>query len=88
MDVLWREDIDALQFDAGEGRLCMVHRLAFRALTGKREPGAADCMAYFRENTEFFQSAAKRKIARAGDQSTGNFHLTSRDVQGHTGPAI
>lgn len=80
---LWRVDIDALQFAVGEGRDCFIHRLAFRALTGLRELSAADCLSYFEQNSAAFEAAAKRKIAHAGDQSAGNFHLTSRDVQGH-----
>jgi hypothetical protein len=83
MTVVWRDDIDALQFAAGEGQNCFVHRLAFRALTGLRDPSAADCISCFELNSAAFEAAAKRKIARAGDQHAGNFHLTSRDVQGH-----
>lgn len=81
MTVLWREDIDALQFDAGEGRLCMMHRLAFRALIGERSPLPVQCLAYFKANTVLFARAAEQKIARAGG-CAGNFHITSRDVQG------
>jgi hypothetical protein len=83
MTVVWRDDIDALQFGAGEGHFCFVHRLAFRALTGLREPTAEDCLSYFDVHRAAFEMAAKRKIARAGDQRACNFHLTSRDVQGH-----
>ncbi len=83
MAASWREDIDALQFDAGARRLCMVHRLAFRALTQKRDPTPEDCLAYFEGYMAAFEAAAKEKIARAGDHGAGNFHLTSRDVQGH-----
>ncbi len=81
MTAAWREDIDALQFDAGRGCLCMVHRLAFRALTQTRNPSPGDCLRYFEENRAAFE-AAEKKIARAGGHRAGNFHLTSRDVQG------
>lgn len=79
----WRDDIDALQFPAGEGRLCMVHRLAFRALTGLRRPTRADCISFFEVHNAAFTEAAKQKIARAGGHGAGNFHLTSRDLQGN-----
>ena len=81
MTALWRADLDALQFDAGEGRSCMMHRLAFRALLGKRSPLPEQCLDYFNANTELFARAAEQKIARAGG-CAGNFHITSRDVQG------
>lgn len=84
MTVLWRDDLDALQFDAGEGRLCMMHRLAFRAVTGRRSPHPAECLAYFTANEALFHRAAQAKIARAGG-CAGNFHITSRDVQGAAG---
>lgn len=86
MTALWREDLDALQFDAGEGRLCMMHRLAFRAVMGLPSPQPADCLAYFGTHEAVFRQAAKLKIARAGG-CAGNFHITSRDVQGAAGPA-
>lgn len=82
----WRDDLDALQFDAGEGRLCMMHRLAFRALIGLRRPQPEQCLAYFREHEPLFRRAAEQKIARAGG-CAGNFHITSRDVQGAVGQA-
>lgn len=84
MSFAWRADIDALQFEVGEREFCFIHRLAFRALTGLRDPTPEDCLFYFQENRAAFEAAVNRKIARAGDQRTGNFHLTSRDVQGTT----
>jgi hypothetical protein len=86
MTALWRDDLDALQFDAGEGRLCMMHRLAFRALIGQRSPLPDQCLAYFNANQALFARAAKQKIARAGG-CAGNFHINSRDVQGAVEPA-
>lgn len=86
MTALWRADLDALQFDAGEGRLCMMHRLAFRALTGQRSPLPEQCLAYFNAHKALFVRAAEQKIARAGG-CAGNFHITSRDVQGAAAPA-
>lgn len=87
MTALWRDDIDALQFDAGEGRHCMMHRLAFRALTRKRSPQPEDCLAYFAAHEALFRQAAEAKIARAGGRA-GNFHITSRDVQGAIGQVL
>ena len=75
----WREDIDALQFAAGEERTCMLHRLAFRRLLG-RDPRKDECMAYFAAHDGVFRAAAALKIARHGIASGRNFHLTSRDI--------
>ncbi len=87
MTVEWREDIDALQFEAGEGRLCIMHRLAFRALTRKRSPEPEECLAYFKAQEGAFRQAAEAKIARTGGRA-GNFHITSRDVQGAAGQVL
>lgn len=86
MTAMWREDIDALQFEASGGRLCMVHRLAFRALTGLERPSPDDCLEFYEDNSTAFHRAADEKIARAGGPDAGNFHLTSRDVQGSIRP--
>jgi hypothetical protein len=75
----WREDIDALQFAAGERRACMLHRLAFRRLLG-RDPRRDDCMAYFAAHDGVFRAAAALKIARHAIARGRNFHLTSRDI--------
>lgn len=75
----WREDIDALQFWAGGGRVCMMHRLAFRSLLG-RVPQRNDCLAYFAAHDGVFRAAAALKIARQGIAPAHNFHLTSRDI--------
>ncbi len=85
MGDLWREDIDALQFSVDGNASCMVHRLAFRALTGMREPQAEDCLRFFAEHRADFLLAAQEKISRTGGRGAGNFHLTSRDVQGASG---
>jgi hypothetical protein len=75
----WREDIDALQFAAGEGRACMLHRLAFRRLLG-RDPQWHDCMAYFAAREGVFRAAAALKISQHSIAPGRNFHLTSRDI--------
>ena len=76
----WRDDIDALEFrPAGQNRLCLVHRLAFRTLIG-RPPSKQDCLTWFAVHREEFEAAAKAKMATG---VPGNFHLTSRDIAGH-----
>jgi hypothetical protein len=78
--ILWRDDIDALSFEAaGHAGCCTVHRLAFRTLLG-RTPTPEDCMAYFKANEHAFRAAAGAKILRRGLGPGVNFHLTSRDV--------
>ena len=83
MDHRWRDDIDALEFRpaAGGGRLCLVHRLAFRALIGRLAP-KEECLAWFAARRDAFEAAAQAKAARGG---AGNFHLTSRDITGQGG---
>jgi hypothetical protein len=77
----WRAEIDALVFrPAGHGGWCAVHRLAFRALLGKREPAPEDCLAYAAANRAAFEAAAAGKIARRGYDVAASLHLTSRDV--------
>lgn len=77
----WRVDIDALVFrPAGHGGWCAVHRLAFRALLGKREPTPEDCLAYASAHRASFEAAAAGKIARRGYGAAASLHLTSRDV--------
>ncbi|PWC80302.1 hypothetical protein TSH100_29830 [Azospirillum sp. TSH100] len=77
----WRADIDALVFQpAGHGGWCAIHRLAFRALLGTREPGVADCLAYATAHRAAFEAAAAGKIARRGCAAAASLHLTSRDV--------
>lgn len=79
----WRDDIDALEFAlAGAGgRLCMVHRLAFRTLMG-RLGSPEECLAWFAERRDRFEAAARAKMSRT---DAGNFHLTSRDIAGQDG---
>ena len=76
----WRHDIDALTFrPGGHGGVCVVHRLAFRALVG-RPANDRECLAYFRAQAGAFEDAARAKIAGRGLGHGENFHLTSRDV--------
>lgn len=79
----WRDDLDALQFQAGEdGTSCMVHRLAFRRLVGFA-PEAAHCLAFFNDNAVAFRAAAADKARRENLSPGRNFHLTSRDLRRH-----
>ena len=76
---LWREDIDALSFrPAGGSQLCLVHRLAFRALMGTLS-SKEECLAWFESHREAFEAAARAKLEQG---VPGNFHLTSRDIAG------
>lgn len=80
-DLSWRADIDALVFrPAGHGGWCAVHRLAFRALLGKRTPTPEECLAYAAAHFGAFEAAAAGKIARRGYDVAASLHLTSRDV--------
>ncbi|CAO3411124.1 hypothetical protein [Azospirillum largimobile] len=77
----WRDDIDALVFrPAGHGGWCAVHRLAFRALLGLREPAPEDCLAHAAAHRPAFEAAAAGKIARRGYDAAASLHLTSRDI--------
>ncbi|MBK1839538.1 hypothetical protein JHL17_19185 [Azospirillum sp. YIM B02556] len=77
----WRADIDALVFRPQEhDGWCAVHRLAFRALLGRREPAPEDCLAYAATHAAAFEAAAAGKIARRGYDAVASLHLTSRDV--------
>jgi hypothetical protein len=77
---IWRDDIDALEFQPGDrmGR-CMVHRRAFRTLL-RATPSPQQCVDFFHENQAAFQAAARAKMLRSGVADGTNFHLTSRDV--------
>ena len=78
---IWREDIDSLAFrPEGHNGLCVVHRLAFRALVGARLSPEI-CLAYFRENRARFNDAARAKASLKGLTPHSNFHLTSRDLR-------
>jgi hypothetical protein len=77
---LWRDDIDALQFDAaGHGGVCLIHRLAFRRLLGA-VPAAENCLAFFADHQAAFTAAAAAKIGAQSLPPGRNFHLNSRDV--------
>ncbi|PWC32795.1 DUF1488 family protein [Azospirillum sp. TSO35-2] len=79
--LLWRAEIDALVFrPAGHGGWCAVHRLAFRALLGRREPAPEDCLAYAADHRGALEAAAAGKIARRGYDVAASLHLTSRDI--------
>ncbi len=80
-DLSWRAEIDALVFrPAGHAGWCAVHRLAFRALLGTREPTPEDCLAYAAAHRDAFEAAAAGKIAKRGYDVAASLHLTSRDV--------
>ena len=84
---IWRDDIDALAFrPAGHHGFCMVHRLALRTVIGHLA-APEECLAFFAARQEFFEAAARDKIARAALPANANFHLTSRDITGQ-GQAI
>ncbi len=81
--VVWRDDLDALQFDlddeTGAARQCLVHRLAFRSLLS--EPATPNsCLAYFHGNRGAFEAAARAKVERDALPDGARFHLTSRDI--------
>lgn len=80
-DLSWRAEIDALVFrPGGHGGWCAVHRLAFRALLGRREPTPEDCLAYAAAHRAAFEAAATGKIVKRGYDVAASLHLTSRDV--------
>lgn len=82
-DAEWNRAIDSLVFtpDGHRGR-CAVHRLAFRALLGLREPEPADALTHFTAHRAAYQRAAARKIADRGLDPDASLHLTSRAIQG------
>lgn len=54
----WRADIEALTFRPPHHiGSCMIHRLAFRTLTGSK-PTPEECLAYFAEHQRAFDAAA------------------------------
>jgi hypothetical protein len=79
-DATWRADIDALQFDAGNGNVCVVHRLAFRALL-RKSPEPAECLDYYRDNVALFVAAAQRKLWNDRTIASRNLHLNSRQIR-------
>ena len=80
LHLTWREDIDALQFDAGNGGHCFVHRLALRTLLGAR-PSPDECLAFARRNAPALLSAARLRIEAREAPAPRNFHLDSRQIR-------
>lgn len=79
-DAVWRDDLDALQFPAGNGgALCMIHRLAFRKLIG-HDPREQDCLDWYDVNAAVFHAAAIAKMARLELSEDRNLHIDSRDI--------
>lgn len=80
-EMSWRTEMDALVFrPAGHCGWCAVHRLAFRALLGKRKLMADDCLAYAAAHRTAFEAAAAAKIEKRSYGKAVNLHLTSRDI--------
>ncbi|MBY3562576.1 hypothetical protein [Rhizobium laguerreae] len=77
---LWSVDLDALQFTAGNGGNCLVHRRAFRAML-RKPPVMEDCIAFYEVNQATFQTAATEKIAEHCVGGGQNFHLNSRQIR-------
>lgn len=80
LDVAWRPDLDALQFPAGNGSTCVVHRLAFKVLLGK-VPEASECLDYVRANPAPFAAAARRRLNEESGIGRRSFHLNSRHIR-------
>jgi hypothetical protein len=79
----WRDDVEALAFRPdGHDGLCLVHRHAFRSLTGAM-PSPQQCAEFFGTHQQAFQAAAGAKMLRANIAAGANFHLTSRDLRRH-----
>lgn len=77
---IWREDLDAMQFAAGNGGNCLVHRLAFRAL----HQSAVDqrsCIEFFDLHQGAFKMAAEDRIEAGALLEGRNFHLNSRQIR-------
>ncbi|XKM37714.1 hypothetical protein A4U53_000335 (plasmid) [Rhizobium ruizarguesonis] len=72
--MIWRDDLDALQFAAGNGGNCIVHRLAFRVMRH-------DCIEFYEQNSVAFEAAAKAKIDNGDVHEGCNFHLNSRQIR-------
>ena len=80
LQLTWREDIDALQFAAGDGCHCFIHRLALRTLLGVR-PSPKECLAFARQNAAALLAAARQKIEASETLAQRNFHLDSRQIR-------
>jgi hypothetical protein len=82
---IWRDDLDALQFGVpGQGSLCLVHRLAFRALlpaVSGESLSRETCFEFFLNESRHFEAAAMAKIARLKLAPGRNLHLNSRDIR-------
>ncbi|UWU19153.1 hypothetical protein [Rhizobium sullae] len=78
--MIWREDLDALQFAAENGGNCIVHRRAFRAML-RNPPMQHDCIEFYEQNAAAFEAAAKAKIDNGDVHEASNFHLNSRQIR-------
>jgi hypothetical protein len=83
-EVTWRADVDALQFSADNGSVCLVHRLAFRTLL-RRLPEPSDCLDYYRANVDQFIGAARCRLATDPSIGARSFHLNSRQIRRSVG---
>ncbi|MBY5460581.1 hypothetical protein U8P80_26525 (plasmid) [Rhizobium beringeri] len=80
LHLIWREDIDALQFAAGNGGQCFIHRLALRTLLGpKLSPD--ECLTFAKQNAAALLGAARQKIEASEAPAHWNFHLDSRQIR-------
>jgi hypothetical protein len=79
--MFWNVDLDALAFrpDGHEG-LCLVHRLAFRAML-RDAPTPENCLRLATAWREAFEEAARAKIAARSLPGAARFHLNSRDIR-------
>lgn len=79
-DAVWRDELDALHFATGEaGRICFMHRLAFRRFLGP-SPSGEQCLVFFEENRAAFLEAAAAKAEATSLPPDTNFHINSRDI--------
>ena len=79
--MLWNDDLDALEFRlSGHEGLCVVHRLAFRAMLAT-SPTRDSCIRFFQSRERTFIAAAREKIASRSLPVDARFHLNSRDLR-------
>lgn len=78
--MIWRDDLDALQFAAENGGNCIVHRRAFRAML-RKPPMQHNCIEFYEQHGAAFETAAKAKINNGGVPEGSNFHLNSRQIR-------
>lgn len=77
----WSEALDALSFPVpGHGAICLVHRLAFKALLNG-QPSKEGCLHWFGNNHQAFLAAARTKIDRLNLAFDKSLHLNSRDLR-------